>query len=172
MDFDPMTSTPDNRRKVMKRQRIGSETCPKCEQGIKYNCSNQTVQQRLNYKRGNYKRINENLSNTDWNEVINRSSTNEAWESFADIINRTIKENIPECKVFEKKYDTPWMTRAARDAIRNKKKKWLKYLNQRNEDNKNRYEEAKRAANVEIKKVKVEYEKQLAKNIKTDEKSF
>ncbi len=106
----------------MKRQRIGSETCPKCEQGIKYNCSNQTVQQRLNYKRGNYKRINENLSNTDWNEVINRSSTNEAWESFADIINRTIKENIPECKVFEKKYDTPWMTKGGKRGQKTKTK--------------------------------------------------
>ncbi|MES9884549.1 MAG: hypothetical protein ABW185_27200 [Sedimenticola sp.] len=43
MNMENMTSTPDVRRKDMKRQRLGSETCPKCEQDIgtkiSYDCS-------------------------------------------------------------------------------------------------------------------------------------
>ncbi|MES9884550.1 MAG: reverse transcriptase family protein [Sedimenticola sp.] len=129
-------------------------------------------EQRFNYNKGNYRSINEELQKIDWNEALERSSTNEAWGDFADIIQHNINEHIPVCKVPAKKYDTPWMTRTARETIKNKKRKWIKFINNRSEENRENYEEAKRKVNSETTKAKVEYEKQLATNIKTDERNF
>ncbi len=100
--------------------------------------------ERYNFFKGNYGEINENLARVDWESVISdEPSINEGWVRLTDKINNEYKENIPVCKAHDKKYDTPWMSTAARDAVKNKRRRWLKYANQRNDENKDVYTRAR-----------------------------
>ncbi|MES9884664.1 MAG: reverse transcriptase family protein, partial [Sedimenticola sp.] len=131
------------------------------------------TEKRYNFFKGKYEKVNENLRRVEWEEVTGEdSSTNEAWGGLADIIETEINENIPVCKTSDRKYDTPWITKTAVDAVRNKRRKWIKYINQKSEENKEIYNSARNRASIEIRKAKVCYEKQLAENIKNDEKCF
>ena len=95
----------------------------------------------------------------------------ESWESFTDLINHEVKNNIPVCKAFNKKHDTPWMTRASLKAIKKKYTRWKKYQYCQTNTNKGLYEMAKREARKKIKAAKVGYEKRLSENVKTKSKS-
>lgn len=64
------------------------------------------------------------------------------------------------------------MNRDALNSIKDKRKKWNKFLNCKNEMNKNNYQESKIKATKDAKKAKVEYEKRLAENINTNNKAF
>ena len=83
-----------------------------------------------------------------------------------------VKNNIPVCKAFNKKHDTPWMTRASLKAIKKKHTIWKKYQYCQTNTNKGLYEMAKREARKEIKAAKMGYEKRLSENIKTNSKAF
>lgn len=66
----------------------------------------------------------------------------------------------------------PLMNRDALNSIKDKRKKWNKFLNCKNEINKNNYQESKLKATKDAKKAKVEYENRLAENINTNNKAF
>ena len=63
------------------------------------------------------------------------------------------------------------MNRDALNSIKDKRKKWNKFLNCKNEINKNNYQESK-IKKQKIQKAKVENEKRLAENINTNNKAF
>ena len=95
-----------------------------------------------------------------------------SWESFTDLINHEVKNNIPVCKAFNKNHDTPWMTKGSLKAIKKKHTRWKKYQCCQTNTNKGLYEMAKREARKEIKAAKMGYEKRLSENIKTKSKAF
>lgn len=108
-----------------------------------------------NYFKGDYNGIRSSLQTKDLSGVIRHStSTNEAWESFTDIIYEVTEAYIPVCKTLHKKYNTPWMNRDALNSIKDKRKKWNKFLNCKNEINKNNYQESKIKATKDTKKLK------------------
>ena len=55
------------------------------------------------------------------------------------------------CKTLYKKYNTPWMNRDALKSIKDKRKKWNKFLNSKNEIKKNNYQESKLKATKDTK---------------------
>ena len=123
--------------------------------------------------KGNYDQLRSNLKKIVWEEAITEAmNLKESWESFTDIINNELRENTPVCKAFKRKHDTPWITRTSLKAIKKKHTKWKEYQYCRSQTNKESYEKAKREASTETKAAKMEYEKQLSENIKTNNKAF
>lgn len=140
---------------------------------ILYSPENETKVEKRNYFKGDYEKIRSSLKNKDLSGIINQAtSTNEAWESFTDIIQEVSEANIPVCKTLHKKYNTPWMNNIALSAIRAKRKKWNRYQNCKNEENKKQYHEARIKATKDTKTAKVEYERRLAENINSNNKAF
>ena len=62
-------------------------------------------------------------------------------------------------KAFNKKHDTPWMTRTSLRPIKKKQTLWKKYQYCRNRTNKEMSENSKREARIEIKAAKMGYMK-------------
>ena len=84
--------------------------------------------EKLNFFKGDYEKIRTNLKDIKWEDKITEAmNLQESWESFTDLINHEVKNNIPVCKTFHKKHDTPWMTRASLKAIKKKHTRWKKY---------------------------------------------
>lgn len=92
----------------------------------------------------------------------------------SDILNQQFQENISVCKASNniRNYNIPWMNRTALLAVKHKRKAWNKYSYCKNNFTKTRYEEAKSTCNTVVKKAKIEYEKNLAENIKENNKAF
>ena len=77
--------------------------------------------EKLNFCKGDYEKKRTNLKDIKWEDKITEAmNLQESWESFTDLINNEVKNNIPMCKAFNKKHDTPWMTRASLKAIKKK----------------------------------------------------
>ena len=79
--------------------------------------------EKLNFFKGDYEKIRTHLKDIKWEDKITEAMNLQgSWESFTHLINHEVKNNIPVCKAFNKKRDTPWMTRASLKAIHKKKK--------------------------------------------------
>ena len=132
-----------------------------------------TQTEKLNFFKGNYDQLRTNLRNIAWDEAITEAmNLKESWESFTDIINHEVRENIPVCKAFKRKHDTPWITRTSLKAIKKKHTKWKKYQYCKSQTNKEAYDKAKKEASKVTKAAKMDYEKQISENIKTNNKAF
>ena len=73
----------------------------------------------------------------------------ESWECFTDLINHEVNRIMPVRKAFNKKHDTPWMTRASLRSIKKNT-----HIGKNISINKEVYEKSKREARKEIKAAK------------------
>ena len=85
-----------------------------------------TQTEKLNFFKGNYDQLRTNLRNIAWDEAITEAMN---LKEFTDKINHEVRENIPVCKAFKRKHDTPWITRTSLKAIKKKHTKWKKNIN-------------------------------------------
>ncbi|KAK3098476.1 hypothetical protein FSP39_019799 [Pinctada imbricata] len=122
--------------------------------------------------KGDYDTIKTKLSSFDWEQELCAGGIEDSWERFTDIIQDTIKENIPVRKSLTHKFDTPWMDNPALEAIRRKRQMWKKYKYNRNPNNRHKYEEARDDANTKIRNAKYNYEKSIAEKTKEDQNIF
>ena len=59
--------------------------------------------EKLNFFKGDYEKIRTNLKDINWEDKITETmDLQESWESFTDLINHEVKNNIPVCKAFNK----------------------------------------------------------------------
>ena len=124
------------------------------------------------YFKGNYPAVNDNLASVNWEKELAQSDIEDTWGRFTDIINKEILINIPVRKSSLKTFNTPWMNNETLTSVIKKRRAWNKYAHCRNPTNWEKYKDARRDANSDVRKAKFEYERGIATNIKTNSKDF
>ncbi|XP_072349850.1 ORM1-like protein 2 isoform X1 [Scyliorhinus torazame] len=127
----------------------------------------------LNLNQGNYEDTRRELALIDWGELLKGMTVDRQWQTFKEHMGELQQLFIP---VWQKskggKRANPWLTKEIRNSIRYKEEAdRLAKKNHRSEDWEQFRMQQRRTKGL-IKKGKVQYERQLAGNIKTDTKSF
>ena len=128
---------------------------------------------KLNFFKGDYVSIREELNKIDWAVTLDGMDLLHSWECFADINIELMKSHIPVSKPPQDcSKSKPFITRQCLDAIKLKRRRWLKYKYCKSDRNFSLYKAARNQTTYEMKHAKYNYEKSLASKIKTDTKIF
>ena len=97
----------------------------------------------------------------------------QSWSQFAEININLIQNHIPVSKPSRdgSKY-SPFIKKPCLDAIKEKRKRWLKYKYCKSDTNYAKYKVARNIVTNKIRSARYQYEKNLASKIKTDNKIF
>ncbi|MEW8545255.1 MAG: reverse transcriptase family protein [Candidatus Thiodiazotropha sp.] len=141
-----------------------------------FNCYTETIFscfERYNFHKGDYKSCVDVLQEVDWDLVMEGLGVSESWTYFAETLIQLIMNYIPVSKVrSDKGSHNPIVTPQCLEVIREKHKKWKKYLNCKSDENFQQYKNARNKVVSELRKANYSYEKDLATRIKTDSKLF
>ncbi|XP_069131788.1 uncharacterized protein [Argopecten irradians] len=126
-----------------------------------------------NYFKGNYDDIKEELRNKDWHTLLEGKGAEESWKAFAEFVSIIVDKNVP---VSKGNYDHPKQSapldKLARENIKDKHKKWLRYQHCRTTENWNKYKLARNKATSSIRVSKYHFERNIANHIKDNPKQF
>ena len=140
-------------------------------------CYSETVgssNEKFNYRKANFDHMRDLAKNTDWNEVLTGNSIDEVTKSFNDKINDMVKKCVPKSKVIQRKVGSRpvWMNNSGLKKIKKKHKSWQRYLNTKDGRDYQNYITARNETKSYLRKLNKDFEKDIAKNIKSDPKSF
>ena len=129
--------------------------------------------EKRNFFKGDYDRIRDQLSRIDWHQELNEMNLPQSWSQFAEININLIQNYIPVSKRSRdgSKY-SPFIKKPCLDAIKEKRKRWLKYKYCKSDTNYAKYKVARNTVTNKIRSARYQYEKNLASKIKTDNKIF
>lgn len=137
---------------------------------LKTDQTNKGSQKFYNYFRADYAKIIEWAKLQNWNEIIKGENIDDDWNRFKTVIEEIVDKNIPLRKLRKKKY--PWVTNNVIKCRRAKNKAWAKYLKVRTNKSYEKYKQKLNKSVAANKSAQIEFEKQLAKDVKTNSKSF
>ena len=124
-----------------------------------------------NVNKGDYKQLNELINKVDWTAEFKDKSLEESVNVFYEIMNRNIEACVPKKRVSLKKSPKPpWLNKSARKQIRKKKCAWQRYVNSKNYSKYLLYVKERNKCSKKVKKVKMEFEKKLAAECKSNPK--
>jgi len=118
------------------------------------------------YSRGNYQQINNYLSTVDWSSLMS-GSVNECWTQFKQIVLDLEQKYIP-LKPTTRIAKHKWMTHKALWLVRRKHRIYTRYKDKQHPAVK----KANKDACKELRRARQKFERKLAQNIKSDNKSF
>ncbi|XP_072037662.1 uncharacterized protein [Amphiura filiformis] len=132
---------------------------------------------RYKYDKGDYKKLNEDLSSVQWEEELTPYSVDVAWNVFTNLLGTAMERNIPKTKPPRaskegKKWKPLWMSNEAMKKVKKKYHAWKRYSNTRQYQDFVNYKRARNAASKEVRFAKKSFEKKLAADIKKNPKSF
>ena len=81
---------------------------------------------RYQYYKGNYENMRDEIRNENWEEILQNTDVQQAWDLFQDKISGLIERNIPK-KKFTNNHEPPWSSREIQSAIKDKRKAWDQY---------------------------------------------
>ena len=123
-----------------------------------------------NYHKADYKTIRERMKNVNWEEQLNDGFTT-AYKNFCNIMEKCAEGCIPDHKTGNKLKNIYFTTDAVR--LKNLKNKlWRRYTSSRTSYNHTRYITIKNQLRALTRKLRVNFEKEVARNIKTSPKAF
>ena len=125
----------------------------------------------LNYKRANFTEMRTSIKNIDWKAVMQNMDTNESWVFIKNNITELIEKHIPVQKS-RVKFEPPWMTKAVKKCIQEKKGAWLKWKKTKKEVDKEEYKRKEKETKKMIRNRKNEAEKNVMKFRKSNPKLF
>jgi hypothetical protein len=141
-----------------------------------FNCYIESVQsstKKNNFFKGDYVSMCENLESLPWTELLEECDISRSWDTFAERIEELIEKYIPVSKVVVGgTRHNPFVDNSCLRAIKEKKKRWTKYLYCKSDINYERYKIARNNVIYELRTAKYHYEQDLANKIKTDSKLF
>ena len=141
--------------------KVSVETNPSC-----------TKLKKLAYNKGNYDKLRL-MMKKNWKEFLPENDVQGAYNVFEATLNQAIKECIPVVKIKRKQRTKPlWMTPSALKASQVKRQLWAKYKQTRHRNDFKSYRKARDKAAHDLRKARREFEKKLARNLKTNSKSF
>ena len=79
----------------------------------------------LNYAKGDYRHLNQELNSVDWASLFNGKDTNECYELFLSEYDRACNLWIPPSNKLKRKAQPPWMNGPLAALIANKKRLWI-----------------------------------------------
>ena len=125
---------------------------------------------KLNYRKGNYLKINEYLKRIDWVTLFHDMDMNEIYSIFVDTCLITARTFIPEFRVNTHEFKKPWMNNEIWTAIKLKRKEWntLKNCCWNSDDKWQTYKSARNRANKKVKSSVINYERSITAKIKSD----
>jgi hypothetical protein len=128
-----------------------------------------------NYNKANFDKMKEELMLVNWDTLIEGKNLNETWNIFECIMNDLIKKHVPLNKPRSdksKRAKPLWMTKEAAEAIRSKEKSFHLYRKFSNLHPYTKYAKARNECNRKIKNAKLNFEKKLVSEIRTNPKVF
>ncbi|MES9881396.1 MAG: reverse transcriptase domain-containing protein [Sedimenticola sp.] len=141
-----------------------------------FNCyidTNSNISSRLNFHKGNYGAIDNELSQLQWGELMGGMSLSDSWDCLTENLSKLIEQHVPEGKAL------PATGRRGRlfnctckEAINRKHTKWKKYQYCKTDHNYALYKQARNEVKNVLRKATYNHEKDLAAKIKTDSKLF
>ena len=130
---------------------------------------------KLNFYKGNYKQMKENLATVNWEEEFRDcKDVNSMIGKFEDILNDQVNTNVPlqnKSKQGQRR-QAPWINLKAIKAIRRKYFSWKRYQETQSHQKYIQYVKERRKASKKLRKAKKEYEEKLAKECASNSKAF
>ena len=127
---------------------------------------------KLSYNKGDYDRLR-TMMDIDWDAVLPVDNIQSAYDKFEEILNEGISKCIPVYEMSNKKSTKPiWMTQYATDSRKVKYRLWSKYKQTRHRGDFADYTRARNNCTHKLRKARRQFEKSLAKNLKSNSKAF
>ena len=124
-----------------------------------------------NIFKANYAAIIEQLSQYDWDELLN-SNFNKDYETFFGILDQLLEENTPYKTPKKARKNLYMMTREAEKLKIKKNKLWRKYMSTKSAFDKAKFNYCKNSLRSLTRKLRNEFEKELSKMCKEKPKMF
>ena len=123
------------------------------------------------YYKGDYGAIKEDIKKVNWEAELTYLNIEESWKLFECTVKQSVEKHIPKAKIGQSAQPS-WMTLTTRKHVKDKHKAWNKYQKNSTADNWSMYKKARNAATEEVKRSKQDFERQIAREIKENPKSF
>ena len=123
------------------------------------------------YGRGNYKAMMRHMASIRWEEELEERGVEESWSFIKQLLEELTRNFVP-MKRKRSKRSPPWMNGEIRKAIREKKKAWDRWKRTKDEEEKRSYKQWETKTKRLIRNRKNGYERQVAKNCRTNPKCF
>lgn len=124
------------------------------------------------YHKGDYDGMNTYLSNINWEEELSKISTEESWCKFEAILNEATLTYIPKTKPKKDNRHKVWMNKAAMAKHKKKYHAWKRYQVTNDYHDYVRATQEKNELTNLTRRLCKEFEKDIAKHIKSDPKAF
>uniref|UniRef100_K7EXX2 Endonuclease/exonuclease/phosphatase domain-containing protein n=1 Tax=Pelodiscus sinensis TaxID=13735 RepID=K7EXX2_PELSI len=128
----------------------------------------------FNFKKGNYTKMRRLVKQKLKGTVTRAKSLKAAWKLFKDTIIEAQLKCIPQIKKHSKrpKKESPWLNHHVKEAVRDKKVSFKKWKSNPSEINRKEHKHCQIKCKNVIRKAKKDFEEQLAKNSKRNNKMF
>ncbi|XP_056395052.1 uncharacterized protein LOC130290887 [Hyla sarda] len=126
-----------------------------------------------NFKKANFPGLRAALQDIDWGEVFSNADTEGKWDIFKSTLNNYTAKYIPKGNKYKRlKLNPTWLTNEVKRAINNKKIAFKKYKSDGSAITFKQYKELNKICKNVIKTAKIQNERQVAKESKTNPKYF
>uniref|UniRef100_K7EZM4 Endonuclease/exonuclease/phosphatase domain-containing protein n=1 Tax=Pelodiscus sinensis TaxID=13735 RepID=K7EZM4_PELSI len=128
----------------------------------------------FNFKKGNYTKMRRLVKQKLKGTVTRAKSLKAAWKLFKDTIIEAQLKCIPQIKKHSKrpKKESPWLNHHVKEAVRDKKVSFKKWKSNPSEINRKEHKHCQIKCKNVIRKAKKDFEEQLAKKSKRNNKMF
>ena len=132
---------------------------------------NETTELVPDFSKANFEAMNETLALVDWESVFQGKTAEECWKIFNDKLSEVIESCIPKKK---RRFSSRplWMNQNVMRVIRKKRRLWKWYCQTKDYQDYLSYQKVCSTATKAVRKAKKNLERKLAKNIKSNPKSF
>ena len=125
------------------------------------------------YSKGDYEGFRAEMTQYDWVKDMEGKSSGECWQLFEERVTSGIDKFIPKRSVNYAKPGRPlWMNSDALKKVKKKTESYKRYVETREGKEYLEYAKARNQARWECRKAKRDFEKQLAREAKTNPKAF
>ncbi|XP_069107263.1 uncharacterized protein [Argopecten irradians] len=125
------------------------------------------------FYRGNNESMSLEISNIDWENNMDELNTVDAWAYFVDKIKSSMERYIPVTKSRPgRRHRKAWMNVETINTLKRKRKTWEIYKRNKTNANWETYRLARNRATSSLRSASIQYESKIAKEFKTDSKSF
>ena len=126
---------------------------------------------RPNFFKGGYSSIKNDLINVNWDNIKDQD-LDIYWDNFLRTVDSCVDKHVPKVRPSQKAKKQPWLNRDAITAVQDKKRAWKTYTFCKTQQNYQKYAGKRNKATRACRDAKINFERKLANNIKTDSKSF
>lgn len=125
---------------------------------------------RFNLYRADFDQLSNLLHSVDWEEALKDLDTNSAWKYFSSMFSTFITKCIPMSVPKRKK--NLYITQEAKSLKNKRNRMWIRYTRSQSCSNHLAYTQARNALRTLTRNLRIQFERQIANNIKENPKAF